>query len=217
MNHGTKRFSELTAYLWATPNSRRVAILLEELDLDYRAVAVNIRAGEQFAAELVALNPYGKIPVVHWLEDGRREVLFESGAILLRLAELAGALLPRDGADRHDVLSWLMMAVSGLSPASGQAHHWTALAPERPAVAAEHAVASAARAYRALDTRLQGREYLARRYSIADIAAYPWIERHGWTTLSLGDYPALAAWFARVGRRDAVQRGMQVPRGITLD
>jgi len=213
----TLRLEELRAYLWATPNSRRVSILFEELGLSYEVIPVNIRAGEQFAASMRSLNPYGKIPIVQWQEGQQVRVLFESGAILLRFADMFDTLLPRAVDDRHDALSWLMMAVSGLAPTSGQAHYWTALADAPSDAAVEHTVALAARAYGALDARLRGRDYLAGTFSIADIAAYPWIERHPWTSLPLTDYPALQEWFARVGERAAVKRGMAVPKGISLD
>lgn len=206
---------DLTAYLWATPNSRRVSILFEELELDYHVTPVNIRSGQQ--RQYSALNPYGKIPIVTWTESGADHVLFESGAILLHFAERAGRLLP-DGSDRREAaLAWLFMAASGLGPASGQAHHWTALAPEPTPAAVAHAVSTAARAYLALNSRLQDHEFLADDYSIADIAVYPWIERHPWTTLELNAYPALLRWYEQVGRRSAVVRGMAVPEGVTLE
>jgi GST-like protein len=196
---------------WATPNSQRVSIMLEECNLDYAVTGVNIRAREQFAPEVLALNPYGKIPIL--VEDGRP--IFESGAILLHLAERHGVLL---GEDRASTLSWLMVGLTSLGPFTGQAHHWTELAPEKPEAARAHSVALVDRVYRLLEARLAEVPYLAGgACSIADIAAYPWVAKHGWADRRLQDTPNLAGWFARVGGRPAVQRGMAVPAGARLD
>jgi GST-like protein len=202
-------------YGWATPNSQRVSILLEELGLPYRAHGVNIRRREQFAPEILALNPYGKIPIL--VEEGAPP-LFESGAILLHLAERHGRFLPPDGPARAEVLSWLMVALTSLGPFTGQAHHWTELAPEKPEAARAHSVALVARVYRLLDGRLKDRRWLAGGdYSIADIAAWPWVARHGWAEMRLDGHPHLAQWFAELGARPAVVRGMQVPAGAKLE
>ncbi|WP_203076572.1 glutathione S-transferase family protein [Falsiroseomonas ponticola] len=198
-------------YGWATPNSQRVSIMLEECGLSYAVTGVNIRARQQFAPDILALNPYGKIPIL--VEDGR--VLFESGAILLHLAERHGVLW---GEDRTTTLSWLMVALTSLGPFTGQAHHWTALAPEKPDVARAHTVALVDRVYRLLEGRLASVPYLAGSdCSIADIAAYPWVAKHGWAERDLSATPYLAAWFARMGDRPAVQRGMRVPEGARLE
>jgi len=198
-------------YGWATPNSQRVSIMLEECGLDYAVTPVNIRARQQFAPEILALNPYGKIPIL--VEDG--QVLFESGAILLHLAERHGVLL---GEDRPTMLAWLMVALTSLGPMTGQAHHWTELAPEKPPAAAAHTKGLVARVYALLESRLADVPYLAGAVpSIADIAAYPWVARTHWAERELGETPALADWFARIGARPAVQRGMQVPQGARLE
>lgn len=193
--------------------------MLEELQLDYTAHGINIRARAQFAPEILALNPYGKIPIlVETHAGGPPLVIFESGAILLHLAEQHRQFLPADGAARTTTLSWLMVVLTSLGPFSGQAHHWTELAAEQPAVAQTHSVGLVTRVYRLLDARLAEVSYLAGdAYSVADIAAYPWIARHGWAWQSLGDYKALAAWFTRVGARPAVQAGMNVPAGAKLE
>ncbi len=204
----------LQFYGWATPNSQRVSIMLEECGLTYAVTGVNIRARQQFAPEILALNPYGKIPIL--VEDGRS--IFESGAILLHLAERHGVLLPREGEARASVLSWLMVALTSLGPFTGQAHHWTELAPEKPEAARAHTVALVDRVYRLLDARLGAVPYLAGPdCSIADIAAYPWVARHGWADRDLATTPHLAAWFTRMGERPAVQRGMRVPEGARLE
>jgi GST-like protein len=201
-------------YGWATPNSQRVSIMLEELGLSYDVRPVNIRAREQFAPEVLALNRYGKIPIL--VADGT--VLFESGAILIHLAETHGRFLPRDGAARAEALSWLTVVLTSLGPFTGQAHHWTELAPEKPEAARKHSVALVERVYRQLDGRLAAEPHLAGPdYGIADIAAYPWIAKHGWAEMRLEDWPHLARWFVEVAARPAVQRGMQVPAGARLE
>jgi GST-like protein len=203
-------------YAWATPNSQRVSILLEELGLPYEVRPVNIRAREQFAPEVVALNPYGKIPIL--VEEGRPP-LFESGAILLHLAETHGRFLPPAGDPaRAETLAWLMVALTSVGPFTGQAHHWTGLAPEKPEAARRHTVGLVERVYRLLDTRLGATRFLAGDdYSIADIAAFPWVAKKHWAEMTLDDRPHLARWFADIAARPAVIRGMNVPAGVTLD
>lgn len=202
-------------YGWATPNSQRVSILLEELGLDYAVTPVNIRARAQFAPEILALNPYGKIPIL--VEEGAPP-LFESGAILLHLAEAHGRFLPAAGPQRATALAWLMVVLTSVGPFTGQAHHWTELAPEKPEVARLHTVALVARVYGVLEQRLAASPFIAgEEYGLADIAAFPWIARHGWAEQRLEDHPALARWFNSIGARPAVRRGMQVPAGARLD
>jgi len=189
--------------------------MLEELGLPFEVMGVNIRAREQFAPAILALNPYGKIPIL--VENGRPP-LFESGAILLHLAETHRRFLPVAGPARAETLAWLMVVLTSLGPFTGQAHHWTELAPDPPEAARAHSVALVARVYRLLEARLSARQFLAgSEYSVADIAAYPWIARHRWAAQGLEDHPHLARWFAEVGARPAVRRGMDVPRGVTLD
>jgi GST-like protein len=205
-------------YGWATPNTHRVTILLEELGLHYSVTGVNIRAREQFAPHILALNPFGKIPI---LLEQRAEVaplvLFESGAILLHLAEAHGRFLPAGFSERAATLSWLMVALTGLGPAMGQAHHWTDLAPEKPEAAKDYALALVARVWSLLDQRLAELPYLAgAEYSIADIAAFPWITRAGWAARKLENTPNIARWHDRIAARPAVQRGITVPRGAVL-
>jgi GST-like protein len=189
---------------------------MEELGLPYEVRPVNIRAREQFAPEVVALNPYGKIPIL--VEEGRPP-LFESGAILLHLAETHGRFLPPAGDPaRAETLAWLMVALTSVGPFTGQAHHWTGLAPEKPEAARRHTVGLVERVYRLLDTRLGATRFLAGDdYSIADIAAFPWVAKKHWAEMTLDDRPHLARWFADIAARPAVIRGMDVPAGVTLD
>lgn len=211
--------SALHFYGWATPNSQRVSIMLEECGLTYGVTGVNIRARQQFAPEILALNPYGKIPILVESREGAAPlVLFESGAILIHLAERHGVLLPRAPDARAETLAWLMVALTSLGPMTGQAHHWVDLAPEKPEAARAHTTALVERVYRLLEARLAAQPYLAgAECSIADIAAYPWVAKAHWAARDLADTPHLAAWFARIGARPAVQRGMQVPAGARLE
>ena len=205
-------------YGWATPNTHRVTILLEELGLQYSVTGVNIRAREQFVPHILALNPFGKIPILlEQRADVAPLVLFESGAILLHLAEVHGRFLPAGVSERAATLTWLMVALTGLGPAMGQAHHWTDLAPEKPEAAKDYALASVARVWSLLDLRLAEVPYLAGAdYSIADIAAFPWITRPGWAARRLEDTPNIARWHDRIAARPAVQRGIAIPRGAVL-
>ena len=209
-----------TFYGWATPNSNRVTVMLEECGLAYAVRGVNIRRREQFAPEILALNPYGKVPIlVEDAQDGTPPlVLFESGAILLHLAQTQRRLLPEDPRARAEVMAWLMVALTSLGPYTGQAHHWTGLAPEKPEAARAHSLALVDRVYRLLDARLAAQPYLGgAAYSVADVAAYPWVARAGWAERSLDATPHVARWFAELGARPAVRRGMAQPEGARLD
>ncbi|WP_159817043.1 glutathione S-transferase family protein [Colwellia sp. 20A7] len=209
--------NNIKLYMWATPNSRRISILFEELGLNFDVHPVNIRAKEQFAAEITDLNPFGKVPIVVWQECEEQRLLFESGAILIHFAEAGKQFLPAESKERSEILSWLMVALTGLGPHSASAHYWSDLAVEKSPQALDYHVNFTARVYRLLDDRLADNEYLAGDYSIADMAAYPWISVSEWTTLDIEDYPNLLRWYKHVGLRPAVQRGMSLPTGITLD
>jgi GST-like protein len=167
---------------------------------------------------IVATTCYATVrPIVTWREGSEQRVLVESGAILLAFAERFGRLLPPSGKAREDVLAWLMIALTSLGPLSGQAHHWTALDPEKPPAATEHYKALLARCYRVLDEQLTASEYLADAYSIADIAAFPWVERIGWTGLDLAEFPSVVRWRSTLAQRPAVARGVTQPKGVTMN
>lgn len=212
-----EQIANVEAYLWATPNSHRVSILFDELKLDYHVHPINIRSRMQFAPEILALNPYCKVPIVTWSQGDSNHRLFESGAILLHFGEASPDLLPPTGPARDEVMIWFMVAMTSLGPMTGSAHHWTELAPSRSALAIDHHVAMVKRVYDVLEEQLTAREYLAGTYSLADIAAYPWVAVHKWADLSLVDYPGVAAWYERVGGRSSVMRGMRVPHGAKLE
>lgn len=205
----------ITLYTWGTPNGRKISIALEELGLDYQVRNVDITRGAQFAADFLAVNPNNKIPAITDSNgpDGAPIVLFESGAILIYLAEKTGRLLPATPRERYETLQWLMLQMGGVGPMLGQAHHFRRFAPEPLPYAIERYTSEAARLYGVLDTRLAGRDWLAGgQYSIADIATFPWIARHDWQGMDLARFPNLRRWFDTIAARPAVQRGMEIPR-----
>jgi GSH-dependent disulfide-bond oxidoreductase len=201
-------------YTWSTPNGRKVSIMLEEAHLSYAVHKIDITRGDQFKPEFLALSPNNKIPAILDPEgpDGRPIALFESGAILIYLAEKSGALLPQVPRARYEVLQWLMFQMGGVGPFFGQTHHFLRFAPEPVPYAIERYSKETARLYGVLEQRLQRVEYLAGTYSIADIATFPWVARHEWQKIDLGAYPHVQRWFDGIKRRPAVERGMAVPQ-----
>lgn len=205
----------ITLYTWGTPNGRKVSIALEELGLDYTVYPIDITRGAQLTPEFLALNPNHKIPVI--TDDdgpgGAPLTLFESGAILIYLAEKSGQLLPTDPRARLEALQWLMFQMGSIGPMLGQAHHFLRFAPEAVPYAVERYANEALRLYGVLERHLEGRDWLAGSdYSIADIATWPWIARHEWQAVDLASYPAVKRWFDAIAARPAVRRGMEVPR-----
>ncbi len=201
-------------YTWATPNGHKASIMLEELALDYRVHPIDIGNDEQFAPDYVAINPNAKIPTIVDQDGpgGGAFAVFESGAILIYLADKAGRLLSPEPRRRSQAIQWLMFQVGGIGPMFGQAQHFRRFAPHPTPYAIERYSTEAARLYGVLDRRLGVAEFLADDgYSIADIATYPWVVRHEWQGISLADVPNVRRWFETVGQRPAVQRGMQVP------
>lgn len=195
-------------YAWTTPNSRKVTIMLEECELLYRFHPVRIREGEQHRPEFLAINPNNKIPAVIDRDTGI--TTFESGAILIYLAEKTGQFLPSVGQSRGNTLHWLMWQMSGLGPMLGKVEHFTKLNPGKSAYAEQHFQMEAARLYSVLNGRLEEVEFLnGDAYSIADMAAYPWVAGHDWQQINLDEYPAIKRWFETIAARDQVQRGWQ--------
>jgi GSH-dependent disulfide-bond oxidoreductase len=201
-------------YTWPTPNGHKAAIMLEETGLAYRVHPIDIANGEQFTPDYEAINPNGKIPTIVD-QDGPGDspfAVFESGAILIYLAEKTGRFLSSEPRERSQAIQWLMFQVGGLGPMLGQAQHFRRFAPKPLPYAIERYSKEAARLYGVLDKRLGAWEFLAEGgYSIADIAAYPWVARHEWQGLSLAEHPNVRRWFDAIGRRPAVQQGMRVP------
>ena len=200
-------------YYWPTPNGHKITMFLEEAGLDYRIRPVDIGAGEQFKPEFLAISPNNKIPAIVDPDGpgGKRFALFESGAILIYLGEKTGKLIPKDPATRYVALQWLMFQMGGLGPMLGQTHHFLRAAPEEVPYAIKRYKDETRRLYGVLDKRLAEAEHLAGEYSIADIASYPWVARHEWHQIELGDFPNVKRWYDAIGARPAVQRGMKVP------
>lgn len=200
-------------YTWGTPNGRKVSIMLEEVGLPYRVHPIDIGKGDQFEPEFVAINPNSKIPAIVDADgpDGTPIQVFESGAILVYLAEKTGRFLPADPRGRTQVLQWLMFQMGGVGPMFGQAHHFRRFAPERIPYAIARYTNEASRLYGVLDRRLGEAEYLAGAYSIADMATFPWVARWEWQGIELSDFANVKRWHDAIAARPAVQRGMAVP------
>jgi GST-like protein len=201
-------------YTWDTPNGKKVSIMLEEVGLPYEVHPVNLRQGEQMKPEYLAINPNKKIPAIIDTDGpgGKPFTLFESGAILMYLAEKTGKLWPQDLRKRYEVIQWLMFQMGGVGPIFGQANFFFRLQEKVP-YAIERFRKEALRLYNVLDKELGQREYLAGEYSIADIATYPWVWRHEVHQVKLEEFPNVKRWFDALSARPAVKRGMEIPKG----
>jgi GST-like protein len=198
-------------YYYRTPNGRKPLIMLEETGLPYRLRIVDIRRGDQFTPEFLAISPNNRMPAIvdHDGPGGEPISVFESGAILLYLARKTGRFLPQDPARRWVALQWLCWQVAEQGPMAGQATHFTTYAPDRGIVedfAQRHFHDAIARVYAELDRQLAGRDYIADEYSIADMANFPWCRTAKGHGIAIEDYPNVAAWVARVGDRPAVKK-----------
>lgn len=203
----------IDAYSWPTPNGHKVHIMLEETGLPYRVHAVNIRAGDQFKPEFLKISPNNRIPAIIDDEgpEGRPISLFESGAILIYLADKTGKLLPTDSHKHYAALQWLMWQMGGIGPMFGQANHFCSYATEKIPYAIERYINEANRLTRILDQRLAQTRYLAGdEYTIADIAVFPWMRGGEKRGVQLADYPNAQRWFDEISARAAVQRGLKV-------
>jgi glutathione S-transferase len=197
-------------YTWTTPNGRKVSIALEEMGLPYAVHPVDLKSGVQKSEWFQAINPNGRIPAIVDRDAGDFAV-FESGAILIYLAEKSGKLLPASGAARSLVLQWLMWQMGGLGPMHGQANVFVRYFPEKlPSVIARYQ-GETMRLLGVMDRRLADHAFLAGEYSIADIACWPWVMQHDWAGLDISGLPHLRRWLAEIGARPAVQRGAAVP------
>ncbi len=199
----------IALYYWPTPNGHKITIFLEEAGVQYRISPVNIGEGEQFRPEFLAISPNNRMPAI--VDDAPRDggeplSVFESGAILLYLAEKTGKFLPEDTRGRVRVLKWLFWQVGGLGPMAGQNHHFGRYAPQKIPYAIDRYVNETNRLYGVLDRRLAREPFLAGEYSIADMAAYPWIVPHEAQGQNLRDFPNVERWFEAIAARPAVQR-----------
>ncbi len=204
-------------YYWTTPNGHKITMFLEEVGLPYRIVPVNISKGEQFDPAFLAIAANNRIPAIvdHTPNGGGAALaLFESGAILLYLAEKTGKLLPADARGRAEVIQWLFWQMAGLGPMAGQNHHFSGYAPEKIPYAIERYTKETNRLYGVLNKRLADRPFLAGDYSIADIASYPWIVPYERQGQKLEDFPHLKRWFETIRDRPATVRAYDKAKEI---
>ncbi|MFN0004084.1 MAG: glutathione S-transferase C-terminal domain-containing protein [Burkholderiaceae bacterium] len=207
----------IDVYSWPTPNGHKVHIMLEEcgmkLGRDWQAIPINIGTGDQFTPEFLKISPNNKIPALvdpHG-PDGKPIHLFESGAIMIYLASKFGKFMPKSDRAKFEVLQWLMFQMGGVGPMLGQAHHFRIYAPEKIDYAINRYTQEAKRIYNVMDKRLLSSAFLAgAKYSIADMAVYPWLRSWQNQGIDWADYPALKAWFDLIEKRPAVQRGVTV-------
>ena len=197
-------------YTASTPNGRKVSIMLEECELPYEATWFKLGELKQKEPWFLEINPNGRIPAIVD-RDEEDFAVFESGAILIYLAEKAGRFLPTEKKKRSMVLQWLMFQMGGVGPMQGQAHVFLRYAPEKIDYAIDRYQREVRRLYEVLNGRLTDREYLVDDYSIADIATWPWVARYEWAGVSLDGLDNLERWIARVGARPAVERGIAMP------
>jgi GST-like protein len=199
----------INLYYWTTPNGHKITIFLEESGLPYQIIPINIGKGEQFESAFLAISPNNKIPAIvdqAPVGGGKPISIFESGAILLYLAEKSQKFIPTDVSGRQETLEWLFWQVAGLGPMLGQNHHFTQYAPEKVPYAVERYVKETARLYAVLNKRLADRECIAGSYSIADMACYPWIRLYEKQQQRLEDFPHIKRWLTQLQERPAIQR-----------
>ncbi len=204
-------------YYWPTPNGHKITLFLEEAGLPYRLNPVNISAGEQFKPSFLAISPNNRMPAIvdqTPLGGGEPISVFESGAILLYLAQKTEQFIPEDIRGSVEVLEWLFWQVGGLGPMAGQNHHFSSYAPEKIPYAIERYVKETNRLYGVLDRRLADREYIAGAYSIADMAIYPWIVPHERQGQNLHDFPNVKRWFAEIQARPAAIRAYALAKNF---
>ena len=200
-------------YTWSTPNGRKVSIFLEEAGLEYTTHAIDISKDDQFAPEFLKISPNNKIPAIVDNDNGLS--LMESGAILLYLANKIGRFAP-SGDDYWTCVEWVMWQMGGLGPMLGQAHHFLHFNPGKAPYAEERYAKEAQRLYGVLDRRLDGRDFLVGDYSVADMAAWPWIARFEWQGIDLDQFPNVRRWYLAIAARPAVVRGYSVPKPFDI-
>ncbi len=207
----------ISLYYWPTPNGWKISIFLEEAELPYNVHPIDISAGDQFKPDFLKISPNNKMPAIVDPEgpDGEPIEVFESGAILLYLAEKTEQFIPSNDRGRLTVIQWLMFQMGGVGPMLGQAHHFRQYAPEKISYAVDRYTKEANRLYSVLDKRLAEVSYVAGEYSIADMAIFPWIVPYEKQGQDLKDYPNLQKWFQTIQERPAVQRGLAVMKQET--
>lgn len=204
-------------YYWTTPNGHKITIFLEEAELPYTIHPINISKGEQFQPAFLQISPNNRIPAIvdrEPIESGEPISVFESGAILQYLAEKTGKFLPTDIRGRMETMEWLFWQVGGLGPMLGQNHHFSQYAPEKIPYAIQRYLKETERLYGVLDRQLTNQEYIAGEYSIADMAAYPWIVPHTSQQIDLHAFPNVKRWFESIQSRPAVKRAYAKAEGI---
>jgi GSH-dependent disulfide-bond oxidoreductase len=205
-------------YCWPTPNGHKITMFLEETGLPYEIHPVNIGRGDQFKPEFLKISPNNRMPAIidlAPLDGGAPISIFESGAILLYLAEKSGCFLPHEPRARSEVMQWLFWQVGGLGPMAGQNHHFVQYAPEKIPYAIERYVNETSRLYCVLDRRLADREFIVHDYSIADMACYPWIVPHERQQQNLDDFPNLKRWFEAIKARPATTRAYEKGKAVS--
>ncbi|MNB54624.1 Disulfide-bond oxidoreductase YfcG [compost metagenome] len=205
-------------YYWTTPNGHKISLFLEEAGLPYNVHPINISQGEQFQPHFLKIAPNNRIPAIvdHEPADGGEPLsLFESGAILLYLAEKTGKFLPQDLRGRQTALQWLFWQMGGLGPMAGQNHHFSQFAPEKIPYAIKRYIDETARLYGVLNKQLADNEFVAgSEYSIADMAIYPWIVSHKWQSQNLEDFPHVQRWFNHIKDRPATVKAYALVQKI---
>jgi len=196
-------------YTWSTPNGRKVSIMLEEIGAPYKVHSIDITKNEQFQPHFLKVSPNNRIPAIFDPDTGLS--LFESGAILMYLAEKSGKFWPTSGEARWRTVEWLMWQMGGYGPMLGQVHHFVKYNKGKAPYAEERYSTEARRLYGVLDRRLAISEYVAGDYSIADMSIWPWTSRYEWQQIDLNEFPNVLRWYRAVGARPAVQRGYHVP------
>ena len=197
-------------YTWSTPNGRKISILLEELKIDYKVTSINIMKNEQFSESFLKISPNNKIPAI--VDKENNITLMESGAIMLYLAEKYNKFLPNDSINKFKCIEWLNFQTGSQGPMLGQAHHFLKFNKGKSAYAEERYHKEAERLYKVMNNQLMKNTYLAgEEYTIADIAAWPWVARFEWHQVDLKKYEYLKTWYTKISSREAIQKGYDVP------
>ncbi|MDY6457622.1 glutathione S-transferase family protein [Acinetobacter faecalis] len=199
-------------YYWGTPNGLKISIALEEMGLDYQVTPINILEDDQFQPDFLRISPNNKIPAIVDQDGPNHQAIsvFESGAILQYLGRKTGLFYPQEEQARVEVEQWLMWQIGGFGPMLGQNHHFNKFASEDVPYAVERFMKETKRLYSVLEKQLIGQQFVAGKYSIADIAIYPWVRRCEWQKINLEDYPNVKAYMQRIEARPAVQRALAI-------